>query len=128
MPKDAEAAQLEALDAAGARAALALDAAAMEALYSPDALLHFAPARRLMTTEDMLDEMRAPRFRYLSFERTTEHVAVRGDIAVTVGRETVAPEGDHPQTGSTLRRRYTHVWRREDGRWRLLVRHVNADG
>jgi hypothetical protein len=41
-----------------------------------------------MAKQEVLESVRASRFRYSSFSRTTEHVAIHGDIAVTFGGET----------------------------------------
>jgi uncharacterized protein (TIGR02246 family) len=117
--------QIRALDQSGARAVLAADAAALDDLYSPDHLLHAPPNNAVMTKSDVLNAVRAARFGYDSFDRTTEHVTVHGDIAVSMGGEIVMPHGRHPKAGQVVNRRYTHVWRNEDGRWRLLIRHAN---
>jgi ketosteroid isomerase-like protein len=117
---------LRELDRQDAQAVLAEDVTALDAIYSPDHLLHFAPARLVRTKHEILEDIRVPRFHYSSYSRTTEHVALYGDIAVTIGREVVAPHGKHPNAGQTLDRRYTHIWRNEAGLWRLLVRHVNV--
>ena len=116
--------QIRALDQRGARAVLALDEAALDDLYSPHHLRH-APNNAVMTKDDVHRAVRTARFSYSSFSRTTEHVAVHGDIAVTMGGEVVVPQGHHPKAGQVVNRRYTHVWRNEDGRWRLLIRHAN---
>ena len=62
---------------------------------------------------------------YRSFTRDAELIRVLGDVVVTAGSETVVPlQG--PQAGEAVPRRYTHVWKREAGTWRLSVRHASV--
>ncbi len=63
--------------------------------------------------------------RYSAFESEIEAIVIQGDMAITLGRETVKPIGNAPMAGQTVLRRYTHVWLRKDGRWRQLARHAN---
>jgi ketosteroid isomerase-like protein len=115
------------LDQLDARAVVSQDTEAIDSLLSPDILLHFAPAKRIRRKREIVADP-LPGFHYTCFSRTTEEVAVLGDIAITMGGETMIPEGNHPNAGQNLERRFTHVWRNEDGRWRLLVRHASVVG
>jgi len=38
-----------------------------------------------------------------------------------MGNETVAPSGNNPNAGKTLKRRYTHIWSKENDNWILIV-------
>lgn len=115
------------LDQLDAQAVLSNDTQAIDSLLSPDVLIHFAPAKRIRRKREILEDP-LPGFHYTSFSRTTEEVAVLGDLAITMGGETMVPQGNHPNAGQTLERRFTHVWRNEAGRWRLLVRHASVVG
>jgi hypothetical protein len=42
-----------------------------------------------------------------------------------MGGETIQPIGNAPQAGQTVQRRFTHVWKNEEGVWRLVARHAN---
>jgi uncharacterized protein (TIGR02246 family) len=59
---------------------------------------------------------------YRSFDRVTEDVRVYGTVAVSRGRESVVPAGPTAPEVEPERRRYTHVWVHQDGRWQLAVR------
>ena len=113
------------LDQRGAAAVLALDFNELDRIYAAGFLLH-APNNTIMTRQEVLDAMRNPRFSYTSFERNVKHVFVDGEIAVSLGGEIMTPVGDHPGADREIHRRYTHVWRREGGSWKLLVRHTNV--
>lgn len=60
-----------------------------------------------------------------SFERTIEFVRVDGDYGFVMGAETIRPIGDAPMSGQTVNRRFTNIWRKEAGTWRLYARHAN---
>jgi ketosteroid isomerase-like protein len=67
---------------------------------------------------------------YSSFSRTTEHASVHGEVGITIGSEVVLALPNHPShrdVGKAVHRRYTHVWRKQDGRWQLLLRHVSVN-
>ena len=126
---------LLALDQAGllststAGAALAThDVDVLEALYAADFVLH-SPGNTVMSREQVLEAARRggrrESFWYESYVRTTEFVRALGNVGVTMGSETVVP-GAGPDAGRTVERRFTHVYRKENGAWKLLVRHANA--
>lgn len=73
----------------------------------------------------VLDLMRQGLIHYSSFERRIEHLRIDGDIAIVMGAETVRPTGNAPLAGQTVQRRFTHIWRRDGGTWRLIARHAN---
>ena len=86
-----------------------------------------APSNRISADRDtVLNLMRQGLIHYSSFERRIERLRVDGDIAIVMGAETIMPVGNSPQAGQTVQRRFTHVWKKEAGAWRLVVRHANV--
>jgi ketosteroid isomerase-like protein len=61
-----------------------------------------------------------------AFTRTTEKVAVRGDVAFAMGSETIVPGEGQPKTGQTVTRRYTNIWMKQASGWKLMARHANV--
>jgi ketosteroid isomerase-like protein len=61
-----------------------------------------------------------------AFTRTTEKVAVRGDVAFAMGSETIVPGEGQPRTGQTVTRRYTNIWMKQSTGWKLMARHANV--
>jgi len=55
-----------------------------------------------------------------------EHEVIRrdGDLVIVMGSDVVK---DTP-SGPTVRRRFTNVWRKEAGRWKLFIQHANVIG
>lgn len=57
----------------------------------------------------------------VSFTRDVEHVIIRGDVVFAMGSETVVPD-DQTQP---VKRRYTNIWMKQNGIWKLMARHAN---
>jgi Domain of unknown function (DUF4440) len=60
-----------------------------------------------------------------SFTREIEQVTIRDNIVICMGSETVVPEGDSPQSGQIVKRRYTNIWEKQGNEWKLVARHAN---
>ncbi len=60
-----------------------------------------------------------------SLNRQVESILIQGEVVLSMGNETVTPRGDQAKTGQTLRRRYTNVWMKKEGSWKLIARHAN---
>jgi ketosteroid isomerase-like protein len=77
--------------------------------------------------EQVLGAVRESRIAYTGFDRTVEKVVVLDDdCVVTMGAEVVVPKGDRPDAGQRVARRYSHVWKKTSGSWRLVARHANV--
>ena len=70
--------------------------------------------------------IRGGQLTYSKFEREIEVVLVKGDVAVAMGGETVIPSDKSADAGKTIRRRFTNVWVKEEGRWLLMARHASV--
>jgi ketosteroid isomerase-like protein len=100
------------------------DWAALERLLSDQFTVN-APANRLVSGRSAVLELirQAPRE---SFERTIEYLRVDGDVGIIMGAETVRPIGNAPLAGQMVRRRFTNIWRKETGTWRMVARHASV--
>ena len=109
------------LDLAHADAVLRGDLAAMDKLWTKDFKVN-----NPFNEVDKADRIRTGAVTYSSFVREAESVLVHGDTVIVMGRETVVPKGDSPGAGQTINRRYTNIWMRSEGRWRLVARHASV--
>ena len=57
---------------------------------------------------------------FSSFERTIKFMRITEDF------DTLKPIGNPPLAGQTVRRRFTHIWKKEGDAWRLWARHANV--
>ena len=98
-------------------------------LAHPDLRIN-APTNRILTREQFLAMMRSGQIGAEAFERTAESVTVTGKIGVVMGFEVFTPTAAS-ELGKTfgvrpLKRRYTNVYVKENGKWLWLVRHANV--
>ena len=61
-----------------------------------------------------------------SFTRDIEQIIIRGNTVFSMGSETVSPAGDQDQSRQMLKRRFTNIWMKQDGVWKLVARHANV--
>jgi ketosteroid isomerase-like protein len=62
-----------------------------------------------------------------SFTRNVEEVIIRGNTVLAMGSETVVPTTEgQSQPQSEIKRRYTNIWMKMDGSWKLVARHANV--
>jgi ketosteroid isomerase-like protein len=114
-------------DALAARVAadaalLANDADGFRASLAPDFVVN-SPHNRISNRDTATANARAGRLHYGRFDRTIEHAATRNaDEVVFMGEETIIPPAGEANAGLIVRRRYTDIWKRIDGRWLLSLR------
>jgi ketosteroid isomerase-like protein len=100
------------------------DTLALMQLWSQHFVVN-APANRVAPNRRaVFDLIGRGLIHYSSFESTIEFIRVDGDLAIVMGAETVRPTGKAPFAGQTVKRRFTHIWKKDDG-WRLVARHAN---
>lgn len=109
------------LDLVHADAVLRGDLAALDKLWTNDFRVN-----NPFSEIDKADRIRTGAVTYSSFVREPEVILVHADTVITMGRETVVPKGSSPDAGKTINRRYTNIWMRRKGEWRLIARHANV--
>lgn len=113
--------EIRRLDLAHADAVLRGDLAAMDKLWTKDFKVN-NPFNQI----DRADRIRTGAVTYSSFVREPETVLIHGDTVIVMGRELVVPKGDSPDSGKTINRRYTNIWMKRSGNWRLVARHASV--
>ncbi len=59
------------------------------------------------------------------FSREVEKILLNGNIAISMGKEIVTSMTDSSKSEKTIVRRYTNIWMKKDGLWKLVARHAN---
>jgi ketosteroid isomerase-like protein len=84
------------------------------------------PGNKIRRREDLLALFDRGEVAYRSIETTIDFVDELRDLVVIMGTESTilesAPQGSPWGPGTTLRRRFTNVFRNEDGSWRLIIK------
>ncbi len=106
-------------------AARTSDAAVFEELLSED-LVVSDPGNKIRHRDDLLSLFASGEVEYRSIETTIDYADELGDLVVIMGTETTilesAPKGSPWGPGATLHRRFTNVYRDEEGVWRLIIK------
>ncbi len=102
------------------------DFAALERIWSPRFMVNTPRNQVAPDRAVVLDIFRQGLAHYSAFDRRIESILFDGDLAIVMGAETVKPIGNAPHAGETVERRFTNIWKQENGSWRLLARHANV--
>jgi hypothetical protein len=111
----AQAARVDAAIVAG-------DRAGFLAVFAPDARVN-SPNNRVHTAVDAAEQFDKGFIRYAYLRRSIEHAGQRGNgEVVLMGEEALEPRLPHPLAGKAVRRRFTDIWQKQDGGWKLALR------
>ena len=90
-------------------------------IWSPSMVIN-TPANIVGTVEGTKALLRSGGLNYLSFERTIEKITFNDNIAIVMGGEIIKPQGQQPNAGKTVSRRFTHVWLYKNNSWSIIAR------
>jgi len=121
-----EEAAIRALEEQERLAVLNQNFTALEGIWSPRFMVNapnnmVAPERSVV-----LGMFKQGLANYSAFDRNIERILMEDDLAIVMGAEVVKPIGNAPLAGQTVNRRFTSIWKKEGGAWRLLARHANV--
>jgi hypothetical protein len=116
--------EIRALEERERLSVLERNVAEVEALRDPAFAANTPDNSVTIGSQRGIERVRAGALDYERFDRSIEHIEVDGDVAVAMGAEVVQSRSG-PQAGRVLHRRYTNVWLRKNGKWRLRFRHAN---
>lgn len=112
--------QLRAADSLHAAAVLSGDLKAMDKYWTEDFMVT-NPFNEI----DQADRIRSGALKYQAFQRIAEAVKIHGETGIVMGREMVIPDLQSAGAGQTIHRRYTNIWMKRKGEWRLVARHAS---
>jgi Domain of unknown function (DUF4440) len=85
------------------------------------------PGNGVVPGSTLLDMFARGAIRYERVEQSIEYAASHGpDLVVIMGEELVVPGAGLANAGRRVHRRFTDVFRRENGEWRHDLRHANV--
>ena len=117
--------EIRKLEQAEVQAVVAKDTVTLKKLWDKNYIVNNPDNKIILANANPLDRpvLKAQK---ISFTREVEYIAIRGDVALSMGNETVLPGGDVPAAGQTVKRRYTNIWMKVEGEWKLIARHANV--
>lgn len=113
--------EIRKLDLDHAAAIVRGDLPALDKLWTEDFIVN-NPFNEI----DKANRIRSGAVTYAALVREVEAIAIHGNTVIVMGRETVVPKGNSPDAGKTIKRRYTNIWMKREGRWRLVARHASV--
>jgi ketosteroid isomerase-like protein len=125
-PKDTLEQKIRKLDAAQADAILRKDFGALDELCAKDFTVNNPRGEISKGNEAVKELIRSGVINYASFLREIEVILIHGKTIIIMGHETLVPNENSPQAGQTVRRRYTNIWMKRNGKWLLTARHASV--
>lgn len=114
------------LDMAQADAVLRKDFEAFDRLCAEDFTVNNPWGDITKGRAAVKEQMRSNIISHTSFLREIESILIRGKTAIVMGRETVVTGESSQEAGRTVRRRYTNIWMKRNGKWLLTARHASV--
>ncbi len=116
--------EIRSLEQTEVQAVLNKDTATLKKLWDRDYIVNNPENKIVLAKPNPVDRPVLQNQR-VSFTREVEKILINGDVAISMGNETVIPAGDAANAGQTVKRRYTNIWMKKDGQWKLVARHAN---
>src|SRR5881394_2830174 len=110
------------LDNERIQAQIHADATALDRTYAPD-FIGIGPSGRVRTKPQVISDFTSGDLKFQSISTDDVQVRVYGNTAVETGRSTMSGQ----DRGKTVPRdnRFTRVWVKQHGRWRLISNHYS---
>jgi ketosteroid isomerase-like protein len=103
------------------RAVIDDDHAAFAALMADDLVVN--NPQNMLSVHGATTQLNASgRISYTKYDRTIEYAGLRGGMVLLMGEELCVPKPPNPMAGQQVRRRFTDLWKNENGRWLLTAR------
>lgn len=106
------------------QAVLNKDTITLKSLWDKDYVVNNPEGKIVLAKHNSVDRPVLQRQR-TSLTREVEKIIVNGDVAISMGNETVVAMGDDSKPEQITRRRYTNIWMKKDGSWKLVARHAS---
>ena len=113
--------EIRRLDQLESTSILKADTTTLLKLWAKDFVVN-NPYGEIVTVPQILGFIRSGQIDYSTVERVIERVTFTQNIAITMGHEVVTPQNLTDNAGKIVTRRYTHIWIKTKGQWRLTAR------
>ncbi len=112
------------LDNERIQAQIHADAAALERIYADD-FIGVGPSGTVRTKPQVISDFTSGDLKFQSITTDDVRVRVYGNVAVETGRSTMNGQ----DKGNTVPHdtRFTRVWVKQEGRWRLVANHYSTN-
>jgi len=116
---------IRALDLEAARAVLDHNEKSISRLFAANSVTNNPRSGLTKGSAGVIEAARNGLVDYYKFEREVESVQILGNVAITMGRESIVMKNERGEAGTTYNRRYTNVWMRNGKRWQIVARQAS---
>ena len=115
--------EIRRLEEEEATARAQVDVSALERLWCDELIIN-ATENIIYTKDHFLLRIKAGQVRFRSFLRKVSRIAIRENVAVSMGNESISPSNG-PDASKTVHCSYINVWIRSGESWQLIGRQVD---
>ena len=112
------------LEQSEVKAILSKDTVTLKRLWDKDYIVNNPENKIVLAKPNPVDRPVLQKQR-TSFTREVEKVLINVEVAISMGKEVVVDMNDDPKSDQKVERRYTNIWMKKDGMWKLIARHAN---
>ena len=80
------------------------------------------PENKIVRFTQIIDRVKNGKINYASFERSIENIDIIDNLGIVMGKEIIIARGTTTNSGKTVTRRFTNIWIKNNGIWKLTVR------
>ena len=117
--------EIRSLEQTAVQAVINKDTATLKKIWDKDYIVNNPDNKIILAGANVLDRPAMQKSK-AKFTREVEQISINGNFVISMGSETVVPGGDDPKAGQTIKRRYTNIWMKKDGTWKVIARHANV--
>ena len=117
--------EIRSLEQTAVQAVINKDTATLKKIWDKDYIVNNPDNKIILAGANVLDRPAMQKSK-AKFTREVEQIFINGNVVISMGSETVVPGGDDPKAGQTIKRRYTNIWMKKDGTWKVIARHANV--
>ena len=116
------------LEQLGVKGILNGDTMILKQIWTPEFMVNTLRNNIAENRNAVLRLQKAGLINYSSFERVIEKMKIQENIVITMGSETYVSRNDIPEAkaGQPIRRRFTNVWMKSNGKWLQIARHASV--
>lgn len=118
-------AEIRGLEQTLVQAVINKDTATLNKIWDKDCIVNNPDNKIILAQANIMNKPVMQKSKAV-FTRDVEQILINGNVVISMGSETVVPAGDDPKAGQTVKRRYTNIWMKKDGAWKVIARHANV--
>lgn len=113
--------ELTKLENAEREAILKSDTLMLAQIMSPHIVVQ-NPENKIVKFTQIIDRVKNGKINYSSFERLIENIDIIDNLGIVMGKEIIIARGTTTNSGKTVTRRFTNIWIKNAGIWKLTAR------